>query len=60
MRAREFLPEDAASATTTSGSMATVSRPLGGMISRQGLAKPAKYANSLAPVNKWKRRHVSG
>ena len=41
MRAREFIREN-----TVSGSIATVATPLGGMISRSGITKPAKYMNS--------------
>jgi len=47
MRAREFVREEASAGTTVAGSMAPVSQPLGGMISRQGLVTPAKYMNSL-------------
>lgn len=56
MRAREFIREDAGA--TTAGSIATVSQPLGATVSRWGSVKPAKYANSLTPVNK-RKRHAS-
>lgn len=58
MRAREFIKED--SGATVSGSIATVSQPLGSIVSRLGHRKPAKYANSVKPVNKRKTPHVSG
>lgn len=48
MRAREFISE-----TTSAGSVATVAMPLGSApIKRQGITKPAKYANSLIKRNK--------
>ena len=58
MRAHEFLREESAAGTTTAGAMAVVSQPLGGMISRQLSAKPAKYQNS-APVQK-RKQHARG
>jgi hypothetical protein len=47
MRAKEFLPENATAGATSSGSVATVAQPLGTLISRVGLGRPAKYMNSL-------------
>ena len=46
MRAREFLPENATAGATGAGSIATVSQPLGSLVSRVGLGRPAKYMNS--------------
>jgi hypothetical protein len=58
MRAHEFLREESSAGTTTAGAMAVVSQPLGGMITRQLSAKPAKYQNS-APVMK-RKQHARG
>lgn len=58
MRAREFIQEEASAGAMTAGSVAAVAQPLGGMISRQLSAKPAKYQNS-APVQK-RKQNVSG
>ena len=44
MRAHEFIVEN----STVSGSIATVSLPLGSMITRLGFGKPAKYSNSYS------------
>ena len=55
MRAREFLPETASAGATASGSMAVITQPMGGMISRSQMPKPAKYANSLYSAKK--RKH---
>jgi hypothetical protein len=57
MRAKEFLPENAAASTTSAGSMAPVSQSLGSLISRTGFGKPAKYMNSFNPAKK-RKRHV--
>lgn len=54
MRASEFIREDASASSTVSGAIATVAQPLGGIISRTGFGKPAKYTNSR-PVKKWKQ-----
>lgn len=54
MRAREFIPEN-----TVAGSIATVATPLGGVISRSGIANPAKYKNSVNPVKR-KKKHARG
>ena len=43
MRAREFVKED--SGSTTSGSIAAVSQPLGGVIKRPTTAIKTKYSN---------------
>lgn len=58
MRAREFMREDASAGASVAGSIAPVSQPLGGMISRQGLGGPAKYMNSLQSQKK-RKRHAS-
>ena len=55
MRAREFLPENATGGATGSGSIATVSQPLGTVISRVGLGRPAKYMNSLTVTRRRKK-----
>lgn len=55
MRAREFLPETVSAGATASGSMAVVSQPVGMIISRGQMPKPAKYANSLYPAKKRKQ-----
>ena len=59
MRAREFLPETASAGATASGSMAVVSQPVGMMISRGQMPKPAKYANSLYSAKK-RKSHARG
>ena len=45
---------------TVSGAIATVAVPLGGMISRQGSAKPAKYSNGAPSLMKRKKTHARG
>ena len=55
MRAREFLPETASAGATASGSMAVAVQPMGVMITRIQMPKPAKYANSLYSAKK--RKH---
>ena len=57
MRASEFLREDGSIGATVAGSMAPISHSLGAVITRPGIAKPAKYANS-APVAQRKKKHV--
>jgi hypothetical protein len=57
MRAREFIRED--TGATVSGSIATVSQPLGSIISRSTQPNTTKYANGIKPLNKRKPRHVS-
>jgi hypothetical protein len=57
MRAREFLPETASAGATASGSVAMAAQPMGGMISRGQMPKPAKYANSLYSAKK-RKSHV--
>ena len=59
MRAREFLPETASAGATAAGSMAVVSQPVGMMISRGQMPKPAKYANSLYSAKK-RKSHARG
>ena len=50
MRAREFVAENASVASTTAGSIASVSMPLGGMITRNaGSFFSGKYMNSADP-----------
>jgi hypothetical protein len=58
MRASEFLREESAAGTVTSGSVATVSQPLGGMITRAGSRRLAKYANSAPRVAQRKTKHA--
>ena len=55
MRANEFLREDGSAGATVAGSMAPISQSLGATISRTGITKPAKYANS-APVAKQRKK----
>lgn len=57
MRAREFLPENATAGATSSGSIAAVSQPLGAVVSRMGLGRPAKYMNSLT-VTRQRKKHA--
>lgn len=54
MRASEFLGENASAGATASGSIATVSQPMGSVIKRTGFGKPAKYMNSLKPAKRKK------
>lgn len=50
MRASEFITENATAGATGSGSVATVSMPLGGMITRNGGSFfSGKYSNSATP-----------
>lgn len=50
MRANEFIAENASVASTTAGSIAPVSMPLGGMITRNsGTFFSGKYSNSATP-----------
>jgi hypothetical protein len=50
MRASEFIAENASVATTTAGSIAPVSMPLGRMITRNsGSFFSGKYSNSATP-----------
>lgn len=58
MRAREFVIET--DGATVSGSIASVSQPLGGMISRMGITNPAKYSNSVNFVVKRKKKNARG
>ena len=64
MRLHEFvdLKETASAGATSSGSVATVAAPLGGMISRNGSSffSGAKYTNDATPntpaeYKKWKK-----
>jgi len=57
MRAREFVRENANAGGTTAGNVATLAQPLGTILSRTSLSKPAKYANSL---NQKRKHNVSG
>jgi hypothetical protein len=50
MRANEFIAENASVASTTAGSIAPVSMPIGGMITRNGGSFfSGKYSNSATP-----------
>ena len=50
MRASEFILENASVASTTAGSIAPVSMPIGGMITRNaGSFFSGKYSNSATP-----------
>jgi hypothetical protein len=50
MRAQEFIIEEASVCSTTSGSIAPVAHPLGGMITRNaGSFFSGKYMNSADP-----------
>jgi len=55
MRAQEFIREN-----TVSGNIATVSQPLGGVISRTVSQKPAKYSNGAPALNQRKKQHARG
>jgi hypothetical protein len=67
MRADEFIIEEAGSCSTTSGSIAPVAQPLGGMITRNaGSFFTGKYMNSADPypntpayMKKGKKRRAS-
>jgi hypothetical protein len=58
MRASEFITENASVASTTSGSIAPVSMPLGGTITRNGGSFfSGKYSNSATPnTPAWMKR----
>jgi hypothetical protein len=50
MRASEFIAENASAGATSSGSVATVAQPLGGVITRNGGSFfSGKYMNSADP-----------
>jgi hypothetical protein len=50
MRASEFIAENASAGATGSGSIATVSQPMGGAITRNGGSFfSGKYSNSATP-----------
>jgi hypothetical protein len=51
MRANEFIIEEASACSTTSGSIAPVATPIGGVISRNGgnFFTGTKYMNSADP-----------
>jgi hypothetical protein len=50
MRAQEFVTEMASVASTTSGSIAPVAQPLGGVLTRNGgTFFSGKYSNSADP-----------
>jgi hypothetical protein len=67
MRANEFIAEEASSCSTTSGSIAPVAQPLGGVITRNaGSFFTGKYMNSADPypntpayMKKGKKRRAS-
>jgi hypothetical protein len=64
MRLHEFVTENASSGSTSSGSVATVAQPLGGVISRNGgsFFSGTKYTtddatpNTPAEYKKYKRK----
>lgn len=63
MRASEFIAENASAGCTSSGSVATVAAPLGGMISRNGtnFFTGTKYTTDATPntpewMKKYKRK----
>jgi len=50
MRASEFIAENASTGSTGSGSIATISQPMGGTITRNGASFfSGKYSNSATP-----------
>ena len=57
MRASEFIREDASAGASCAGSVAVMAQPMGEVITRPQIKKPAKYANS-APVAQRKKPHV--
>jgi hypothetical protein len=58
MRASEFIAENASVGATSSGSVATVSQPMGDMITRNGGSFfSGKYSNSATPnTPAWMKR----
>lgn len=59
MRASEFIIENATAGATSSGSVATVAMPVGGMISRNGgnFFTGTKYTNDSCPnTPDWMKR----
>jgi hypothetical protein len=56
MRAREFIRETASAGATSSGSVAAVAVPLGGLITRTQSVRPAKYRNTYKGSNPDARR----
>ena len=60
MRAKEFLRETGSIGATVAGSMAPISHSLGAVISRTGITKPAKYANSAPVAQLRKKQHARG
>jgi hypothetical protein len=57
MRAIEFIREDASAGASCAGNVAVFAQPMGEVITRPQIKKPAKYANS-APVAQRKKKHV--
>ena len=55
MRAREFVRENASAGASCAGNVASVAHPMGGLIKREGITKPAKYANSVTSTVKRKK-----
>jgi hypothetical protein len=50
MRANEFVVENASAGATSSGSVATVAQPMGGVITRNGGSFfSGKYSNDATP-----------
>jgi hypothetical protein len=58
MRASEFIAENATAGATSSGSVATVAAPMGGMITRNGGSFfSGKYSNDPTPnTPAWMKR----
>ena len=58
MRAQEFITETASAGATSAGSIAPVSQPLGGVITRSGgTFFSGKYSNSATPnTPAWMKR----
>jgi len=54
------LPVRSIRENTTSGSIATVAVPLGGVITRQIDPKPTKYSNGAPVLNRRKKTHARG
>lgn len=59
VRASEFIREDASSGAVSTGSIATVSHPVGGVITRWPLMPTGKYANSIKNHKITRNKNVS-
>jgi hypothetical protein len=55
MRASEFIRENASVGASCAGNVAVFAQPMGEVITRPQIKKPAKYANS-APVAKTRKK----